>query len=180
MFKKVLITAVIVTAVFAAGSAVYAQSDANLARYKKDTAPVFALQSDKSETKTFEREYIISGSAEEGTKVVYEVYWFGTEDEKSIIVKKKPEEDSQEKAGIWILQQSEEFTVGASGLFAETVDLSLGKNKIVFFIEDKKGNTAEKTIEIERFLEKDASEEVNVDNMNKVKEDLSNKVNAGE
>ncbi|HYE81916.1 MAG TPA: hypothetical protein VEG39_07085 [Clostridia bacterium] len=179
MFKKVLITAAIATAVFAAGSAVYAQSDASYVKYGKDTAPVFDLQSDKDESKTFEKEYIISGNAEEGTEVTFDLYWFGTEDDKSIIVKKKPSEDSEEE-GIWILQQSEEFTVGASGIFAESVDLNLGKNKIVLFITDKNGNTDERTLEVERFLEKEASEEVNGNNLNKVKEDLSNKVNTNE
>lgn len=173
MFKKVLISAIIATAVFAAGSAVYAQSEAG---YRRDTAPVFELLSDKEESKTFESEYVISARAKEGTKVSISLYWFSTDDEKSIIAKKKSVEGS-EKEGSWILQESSEVTVGASNIFAETVSLNLGKNRIVLNIKDINGNKTKKTLELERFLKKQASEEVNGDTLNKFVEDILNSVN---
>lgn len=173
MFKKVLISAIIATAVFAAGSAVYAQAGTS---YRRDTAPVFELLSDKEETKTFSREYVISGNASEGTEVAIELYWFRAEDEKSIIAKKKTVEVS-EREGDWIFQQNKEFTVGASGIFVEPVELNLGLNKIVLFIRDIDGNKNKMTLELERFLEKQASEEVNGSTLNKFVDDISNSVN---
>ena len=172
MFKKVLISAIIATAVFAAGSAVYAQSETNYTRYGRDTDPVFVLQSENVESKTFFREYIIEAIANEGTEVSMDLYWFRNEDEKSIIEKKKEAEDS-EKEGSWILQESEKLTVGASNMFAETVSLNLGKNRIVLNIKDVNGNKAEKILEIERFLKEQASKEVNGDAFNKFVEDIS-------
>ncbi|HYF82225.1 MAG TPA: hypothetical protein VEB00_04240 [Clostridia bacterium] len=173
MFRKLLISAIVVTAVFAAGASVYAQSEAE---YKRDNAPVFELLSDKEESKTFESEYVISAMAKEDTEVSMNLYWFKKEDEKSILAKKKSLESSGVK-GSWILQQSKEFTVGSSGIFAEPVTLSLGKNRIVLFIKDKEGNTTEKAFEVERFWEKQASEEVNGDTLNKFVEDITNSVN---
>lgn len=177
MLRKMLVSTIIATAVFAAGSAVYAQSGAEYSKYKEDTAPIFVLQSDKEESKTFDREYIISGNAKEGTEITIDLYWFSIGDEKSIIAKKKSSGDS-EKEGSWILQQTDTLVVGASGLFAEPVSLNLGKNRIVLFIKDTAGNTAEKTLEVERFLEKQASEEVNGGTLNKFVEKISNKTNA--
>jgi len=176
MFRKVLVTAIIATAVFAAGVSVYAQSENQYAGYKKDNAPVFELLSDKEESKTFESEYVISAIAKEDTEVTMNLYWFKAEDENSILAKKKSQE-SAEKKGSWILQQTEEFTVGSSGIFAEPVSLSIGKNRIVLFIKDKDGSTAEKSLEVERFLEKQASKEVNGNTLNNLLEDIANKVN---
>jgi lipopolysaccharide export LptBFGC system permease protein LptF len=176
MFKKLLISAIVVTAVFAAGASVYAQSETAYTRYKMNDTPVFELLSDKEESKTFESEYVISATAKEDTEVSMSLFWFKTEDEKSILTKNKSYESSGKK-GSWILQQSEEFTVGSSGIFAEPVTLSLGKNRIVLFIKDKNGNTAEKALEVERFWEKQASEEVNGSILNKFVEDISNSVN---
>ena len=173
MFRKMLVSAIIATAVFAAGSAVYAQTGTV---YGKDTAPIFELQSDKDESKTFDREFVISGNSQEGTEVNIELYWFSQEDEKSIISQKKSLGDS-EKEGNWILQQTEELVVGASGIFAEPVDLSFGKNKIVLFVTDKDGNTAEITLEVERFLEEQASKEVNGNTLNKFVEDILSSIN---
>lgn len=177
MFKKVLIAAIITTAVFAAGSAVYAQTETEYTRYGSNTVPVFELLSDKEESKTFEREYVISAIAKEGTEVSMSLYWFGTYEEKSIVAKKKTAEDSQEK-GSWILQESEEVTVGASNIFAKTVSLNLGKNRIVIYIKDINGKKAEKVLEIERFLKEQASKEVNGNTLNRFVENISNTVKA--
>ena len=176
MFRKVLISAIIATVVFAAGSVVYAQSGTN---YEEDTAPVFELLSDKEETKTFSREYVVSGNAIEGTEVTIDLFWFKAEDEKSIIATKKEVEGS-EKEGNWILQQTEEFTVGASGIFVEPVALNLGLNKIVLFIKDIDGNTYEMTLQLERFWEKQASEEVSGSTINKCVDDISNRLDLPE
>lgn len=176
MFRKVLITAIIASAVFAAGASVYAQSENEYARYRKDVAPEFELLSDKEESKTFESEYVVSAIAKEGTEVSMSLYWFKAEDENSILAKKKSSERS-EKKGSWILQHEEDFTVGSSGIFAEPVSLSLGRNRIVLFITDESGITAEKDLEVERFWEKQASEEVNGSTLNKFVENISNSVN---
>jgi len=176
MFRKVLVTAVIAISIFAAGAAVYAQSDTS---ESKETEAVFQLQSDRNESKTFDREYVVSGSAKEGTEITIELYWFSQEDEKSIIANKKPAENS-EKKGEWILQQDEEFVVGASSIFAEPVYLNFGKNKIVIFAKDVEGNTEKKTLKVERFLEEQANKEVNGTTFNKFVEDISNTISTEE
>lgn len=173
MFKKALISIIIVTAVFSAGSAVYAKSET---RYGRDTVPVFELLSDIEGSKTFSKEYMVSGNASEGTKVTIDLYWFKPADEKSILARKKALENS-EKEGDWIFQKTKGFKVGASGIFAEPVKLNLGLNKIVLFIKDISGNTDEITLELERFLEKQASEEVSGSTMNKFVDDMSNSTN---
>lgn len=173
MFKKVLISAIVATAVFAAGSAVYAQSETEYTRYGRDTAPVFELLSDKEESKTFESEYVISARAKEGTVISMNLYWFGTDEKASIVAKQKSGEDS-EKEGNWILIESGEVTVGASNIFAETVSLNLGKNRIVLNIKDVNGNKAKRILEIERFLKEQASKEVNGETLNKFVEDILN------
>jgi len=173
MFRKLLVSAVITISIFAAGAAVYASTDTT---YDGEAEAIFELQSDKDESKTFDREYVVSGSAKEGTEITIELYWFSQEDEKSIIANKKSPEDS-EKKGEWILQQDEELVVGASSIFAEPVYLSLGKNKIVIFAKDVQGNTAKKTLKLERFLEEQANKEVNGSTFNKFVEDISNTIN---
>lgn len=173
MFRKMLVSAIIATAVFAAGAAVYAQSETG---YDRDIAPIFELQTDRDESKTFDREFVISGNAKEGTEVAIELYWFSQEDEKSIIVNRRSSEDSDVE-GDWILQQTEEVVVGASSIFAESVYLNFGKNKIVILVTDIDGNTAQKTLEVERFLEEQASKEVNGSTLNKFVEDITNSIN---
>lgn len=172
MFRKILISIIIATAVFAAGSAVYAQSGTN---YAEESAAIFELSSVKEESKTFGREYMISGSASEGTVVTIELYWFKSE--KSIIVNKK-QSKSSDSEGDWIFQNSKEYTVGSSGIFAEPVTLNLGKNRIVLLISNIDGETEQITLELVRSLEKDAIEEVNGTSLNKFVENLSNEVNS--
>lgn len=170
MFKKVLISAVIVTAVFAAGSAVYAQSEYSGVR--KDVAPVFELISDKTEAKTFESEYVISARAKEGTVITMQLYWYDEGDSKSILAKKKIASEDSEKQGIWLLQDTDEWTVGSSGLIAKTVTLNFGKNKITLNVKDVNGNAALKIIEIELNDKAQASEDINGDAINKLLNDM--------
>lgn len=176
MFRKMLVSAIITISIFATGAAVYAQTETS---HGKETVAVFQLQSDRNESKTFDREYVVSGSAKEGTEITIELYWFSQEDEKSIIANKKSAEGS-EKKGEWILQQNEEFVVGASSIFAEPVYLNFGKNKIVIFAKDLQGNTEKKTLKVERFLEEQANKEVNSPTVNKLVEDMSSKRNTEE
>ncbi|HWR61119.1 MAG TPA: hypothetical protein VN580_05870, partial [Clostridia bacterium] len=100
MFRKMLVSVVITISVFAAGAAVYASTDTVDGG---EAEAIFELQSDRDESKTFDREYVVSGSAKEGTEITIELYWFSQEDEKSIIVNKKSQEGS-EKKGEWVLQ----------------------------------------------------------------------------
>jgi hypothetical protein len=169
MFRKMLVSAIIMTAVLAAGSVVYAQAGTD---YIRDNTPIFELQSGREETKTFDREFVISGNAKEGTEVTIELYWFSQESEKSIMVMKNSSEESEEE-GSWMLQQTEALIVGASSIFAKPVYLNFGKNKIVIFATDKDGNTDQKTLHIERFLEEEASKEVNGSTLNRFVEDIS-------
>jgi hypothetical protein len=172
MFRKMLVSAIIAAAVFATGAAVYAEAGTV---YSKDDEAIFELQIDRDESKTFDREYVVSGNAKEGTEITIELYWFSQEDEKSIISNKKPSTDSAKK-GEWVLQQTEELVVGASSIFAEPIYLSLGKNKIVIFATDVEGNSEKKTLKVERFLEEQANKEVNGSTLNKFVEDISSSI----
>lgn len=173
MFRKMLVSAIIAVAIFAAGAAVYADTETV---YDENNVAVLELQIDRDESKTFDREYVISGNAKEGTEIIIELYWFRQEDEKSIVSNKKPS-TALEKKGEWVLQQTEELVVGASSIFAEPVYLSLGQNKIVIQATDIDGNKGNKTLKVERFLEEQASKEVNGSTLNKFVQDISNSIN---
>lgn len=173
MFRKMLVSAIIAAAVFAVGAAVYADTEIV---YSDNEVAVLELQIDRDESKTFNREYVVSGNAKEGTEITIELYWFSQEDEKSILSNKKPSKTSVKK-GEWVLQQTAELVVGASSIFAEPVSLNLGKNKIVIQAIDVDGNEGEKTLKVERFLEEQASKEVNGSTLNKFVEDISNSIN---
>lgn len=175
MFRKVLISAVIATAVFAAGSAVYAQTGYSDAR--SDEVPAFKLISDKSELRTWESEYIVSGNAMEGTTITMNLYWFNTSDGKGIMAKKKASVTESENEGDWLLQETEEWTVGSSGIIAKPVTLYFGRNKIVLDITDVDGNEAQKILEIELTTKAEANEVVNGDSMKRLLDDITNEAN---
>lgn len=170
MFKKILISAVIATAVFAAGSAVYAQSDYSVGR--KDVTPAFELISDKTEIVTLESEYLVEARGREGTTIVMNLYWFNLDDGKGILAKKRVPSEGSEDKGTWLLQKTEQWTVGSSGIIAKPVTLYLGKNKIVLDIEDVKGNKTQKILEIELATKEEASEYVNGDSFKKLINDI--------
>jgi Tfp pilus assembly major pilin PilA len=177
MFRKLLISAVIATAVFAAGASVYAQSENGYYRYAENTAPVFELLNDIEEVKTTKKGFLLEARAKEGTEINMSVYWFKAENENSIMDKRKAKDaGSSGKDGVWLLQHSEDYTVGISGIFAEQVKFNLGRNRIVLYIKDKAGNTAEKTWEVERFLEEQVDEEINPKAINQLKVDMSNSI----
>lgn len=158
MLKKILISAAIVAAVFASGSVVYAQAD-KAAAEKKDT-PAFELVEENLESKTFESEQVISGSAKEGTAFTLSLYWFKVDNEKSIVAKKK-ETGGEDKKGEWLLQNREEWEVGPSGIFVKPVTLEMGKNKIILKVMDGDGNKAEKTWQIELVDKEHVTEYIN-------------------
>jgi len=171
MFKKILIYAVIVAAILSASPAVYAQNGDYGAN--TDDTPAFKLISAKSEIKTTESEYIVSASAEEGTSIIMSLFWFDATDGKGIVAKKKASEDK----GNWLLQHTEEWTVGSSGIIAKPVTLYFGRNRIVLDITDVKGNKAQKTLEIELTTKAEASEAVSGDMIKKLLDDIGNKDN---
>lgn len=174
MFRKLLISTLIAAAVFATGASVYAQTDYRYTRYAENTAPVFELLNDIEEVKTTKKGFLLEARAKEGTEVNLSVYWFKAEDENSILNKRKAiDVVTSEKEGVWLLQQSENYTVGISGIFAQQITFNLGRNRIVLYIKDKEGNTAEKTWEVERFLEEQVDEEINPKPVNQLKVDLS-------
>jgi lipopolysaccharide export LptBFGC system permease protein LptF len=176
MFRKLLVSVIIATAIFAAGSSVYAQSNAG---YDGDAPAIFELQTDREESKTFDSEYVVSGNAKEGTQFTIDIYWFKQSNEKSIINRNSAEDSDSTavKEGKWILQQTDEFTIGASSIFADPVYLNFGRNKLVIYAKDIAGNDSQKIIEIERFLEEDVNKEVYGSTLNKFVEDITNSIN---
>ena len=176
MFRKLLVSVIIATAIFAAGASVYAQSST---AYDGDKPAIFELQTDREESKTFDSEYVISGIAKEGTQFTIDIYWFRQDNEKSIMNRNAAEDSdsTSKKAGKWILQQTDEFTVGASSIFADSVYLNFGKNKLVIYAKDAAGNDGQKILAIERFLEEAVNKEVYGSTLNKFVEDMTNSIN---
>ncbi len=158
MLKKILVSTAIFAAIFASGSAVYAQADKAMAAQKD--MPAYELIEDNLESKTFEKMQVISGSAREGTSFSLSLYWFKADNGKSIIAKKK-ETGSAAINGEWLHQDTAEWKVGPSGIFVQPVTLEIGKNKLVLNITDTAGNKAERVWEIELQEEAMVKEHIN-------------------
>lgn len=178
MIRKILVSAVIATVVFTAGSAVYAQ--AGRSAINKDVAPAFEWISETSEAKTWESEYIIEANASEGTSIKMKLYWFNAGDGKGIMAKKKDSLSDSKDKGNWLLQDTSEWAVGSSGIIAEPVTLYLGRNRIVLDIMDVAGNKAQETLEIELTTKEEANETVSGGSMKKLIKDISSEANTGQ
>jgi hypothetical protein len=147
MLKKTLLPAVILSVLLLFSSVVYAEPNRSVARRLDVTT--FQLTKNLDGTKTFERNQVISGRAENGSEITMTILWFNAEEDKGIISKKKTTDDSSEASGQWIVQDKFGWEVGASGIFAKPVTLNMGKNKINIHVKEKDGDIKDEVINVE-------------------------------
>ena len=158
MFKKIVLPAVIITAILISNTATFAEPNRSIARRLDVTT--FQLTNNLDGTKTFERNQVISGRAENGSELTMTVYWFKTDEDRSIISKKKTSGDSNNK-GQWIIQEKSKWEVGASEIFAKPVTLNPGNNRIFISIKDKNENVKDEVINVEVVLKNDLTDLIN-------------------
>ncbi len=144
MLKKILLPAVVLSLLLLFSSTVYAEPNRSVAR--KLDVTTFQLTKNLDGTKTFEKNQVISGRAENGSEITMTIFWFKAEEDKSIISKKKTSDDAN---GQWIMQDKYVWEVGASEIFAKSVTLNMGKNKINIRVKEKDGDIQDEVINVE-------------------------------
>jgi hypothetical protein len=158
MFKKIVLPAVIIMAILTVNTATFAEPNRSIARRLDVTT--FQLTKNLDGTKTFERNQVISGRAEDGSEITMTVFWFKTGDEKSIISKRKISGNVDNK-GQWIIQDKSRWEVGASEIFAKPVTLSPGNNRINISIKDKNNNVKDEVINVEVVFKNELTDFIN-------------------
>lgn len=146
MFKKILLPAIIVTMILTLNTAVFAEPARSIAKRLEVTT--FQLTKNLDGTKTTEKNQVISGRAENGSKITMTIFWFMDEEDKSIVSKKKAGDSGSEANGQWIMQEKYSLEVKASEIFAQPVSLSIGKNKINIRVETKDGEIIDEAVNI--------------------------------
>ena len=157
MFKKIVLPAVIITAILASNVTAFAEPNRSIARRLDVTT--FQLTKNLDGTKTFERNQVISGRADDGSEITMTVYWFKTEEDRSILSKKKAAIDSNK--GQWIIQEKSSWVVGASEIFAKPVTLSPGNNRIYLSIKDKNENVRDEVVNVEVVFKNELTDFIN-------------------
>jgi hypothetical protein len=158
MFKKIVLPAVIIMAVLTVNTATFAEPNRSIARRLDVTT--FQLTKNLDGTKTFERNQVISGRAEDGSEITMTIFWFKTGDEKSIISKRKISGNVDNK-GQWIVQEKSKWEVGASEIFAKPVTLNPGNNRINISIKDKNNNVKDEVINVEVVFKNELTDFIN-------------------
>jgi hypothetical protein len=157
MFKKIVLPAVIITAILTTNIAAFAEPNRSIARRLDVTT--FQLTNNLDGTKTFERNQVISGRAEDGSQITMTVYWFKTEEDLSILSKKKTAGDPSK--GEWIMQEKSSWIVGASEIFAKPVTLNPGNNRIYLNVKDKKDVVREQVVNVEVVFKNELTDFIN-------------------
>ncbi|MDF2520227.1 MAG: hypothetical protein K0R84_855 [Clostridia bacterium] len=145
MFKKTVLPIVLIAAMLTLNAAVFAEPNKSVAR--KLDVTTFQLTKNLDGTKTFEKNQVISGKAEEGSEITMTIFWFSTDEDSTILSKKKSDENNSE--GEWIQQEKYIWEVGASEIFAKPVSLNIGKNRIIISVKDKDGSVVQEVINVE-------------------------------
>lgn len=145
MFKKVVLPAVLIAAMLTLNTAVFAEPNRSIAR-KLDVTN-FQLTKNLDGTKTFEKNQVISGRAENGSEITMTIFWFSTDEDSSIISKKKVNDNDAN--GNWIMQEKFSWVVGESEIFAKPVSLNVGKNRIIIRVKDQNGLIKDEVINVE-------------------------------
>jgi hypothetical protein len=139
MFKKLIAFVIIISTILSLAGMTYAAAG---------KTNVFTLVESKNGEKVMDPQFPVSGLAEEGTKMTLTHYWYKVGQDESI-VKKKTSKNGNE-SGEWVLvNDSDEWTIGASGIFSKELELKKGQNKIVLTGKDKAGNKETETIMVE-------------------------------
>lgn len=158
MLKKIVLPTVVIMVILTFNTATFAELNRSIARRLDVTT--FQLTKNLDGTKTFERNQVISGRAENGSEITMTVYWFKTGEDRSILSKKKTSGDFTDK-GQWIMQSKSKWEVGASEIFAKPVTLNPGNNKIIINIKDKASNIKNEVINVEVVFKNELTDFIN-------------------
>jgi hypothetical protein len=158
MFKKIMLPAVIIMTILAVNTATFAEPNRSMAR--KLDITTFQLTKDLDGTKTFEKNQIISGRAENGSEITMSVYWFRTDEDRIILSKKKILGDFNNK-GQWIMEEKSKWVVGASEIFAKPVTLNPGNNRIIISVKDKENNVKDEVVNVEVVFKNELTDFIN-------------------
>ncbi len=143
-----LILATLVSTIITTSMPIFADTIAKA--NNKGGSPIVEILNNIDGVKTFEKSYALCVRAKEGTVITFQQYWFKTDEEKSVVLKKKQSENSLDTIGEWVLQdKTEQWEIGASSIYARSVTWKLGRNKIVLKAKDKNGNTETLTMLVE-------------------------------
>lgn len=145
MFKKIVLPAVLIAAMLTLNTAVFAEPNRSIAR--KLDVTTFQLTKNLDGIKTFEKNQVISGRAENGSEITMTIFWLRTDEDSSILSKKKTVDNGSN--GQWIMQEKYIWEVGASEIFAKPVPLNIGKNRIIIRVEDIAGNIEDEVVNVE-------------------------------
>lgn len=145
MFKKILLPTVLIAAMLTLNTVVFAEPNRSIA--KKLDVTTFQLTKNLDGIKTFEKNQVISGKAEKGSEITMTIFWLRTDEDSSILSKKKVVDNGSN--GQWIMQEKYVWEVGASEIFAKPVSLNIGKNRIVIRVKDAAGNIKDEVVNVE-------------------------------
>lgn len=159
MFKKIVLPAVVIMAILTFNSATFAEPNRSIARRLDVTT--FQLIKNLDGTKTFERNQVISGRAENGSEITMTVYWLKTGEDRSILSKIKILDNNFNSKSQWILQDKSKWIVGASEIFAKPVTLSPGNNRIIISIKDKDEKVMSEVVNVEVVFKNDLTDFIN-------------------
>lgn len=158
MLKKIVLPAVVIMAILTFNTATFAEPNRSIARRLDVTT--FQLTKNLDGTKTFERNLIISGRAENGSEITMTVYWLKTSEDRSILSKRKIPSGFNNK-GQWIMQGKSSWEVGASEIFAKPVTLNPGNNRIIISVKDKASNVKDEVVNVEVVFKNELTDFIN-------------------
>jgi hypothetical protein len=176
MLKKSFISVIVVMTLFVSGiitSELPVYADTNSKVGNKVELSIAEIVNNINGTKTFEKSYALCVRAKEDTIITFQQYWFKSDEEKSIVSKKRQSETTQDIDGTWVLRDKmEQWEIGASGIYAKSITWKLGKNKIELKVKDKGGNTETLTMIVELVDKKQLNDAINSYILKNIGEDL--------
>lgn len=144
MLKKVLTGTLVLFVICTVGTTVYAINGDDTDIVKENVEDVQVekkteIISPKDNYITSEKVILLSGKAEENTKIVVEVYSKKKLTETDFDLKLMPKLDSineEELEDEYDLLSKDSFEVGELGIFAQQLELADGLNKIVIYVQE--------------------------------------------
>lgn len=122
----------------------------------------FTLIKDINNTKVYEAEQVLYGKAPASTQINLKLYSEKSQAQKSLVEITSSNEKAVEKKEVkWQLEEELSWTIGASEVFANTIKLKMGRNKLVMEILYADGKIETKEYGMELLNKKDVMEQFN-------------------
>jgi len=128
MLRKLLSVAIVFVAICTIGTVAYADGDV-ITEIQEVEQKNLVIVEPEDMTTTTDKVIVLSGTGEEGTNVIIEVYSTVTISKDAFALETLPEEDE------YILMSTEEFEISSLGSFAKEIELEKGLFKIVFSVK---------------------------------------------